>query len=119
MYSQLLLPRMKLYTGWSPNRVRKYQDKLDTHLTSKSRVPTPDWSIDLNCGVSGKGSFTASEHRLANACNGFVREGCDGKPWFLAHYRNANVPPPCGLDTCEVLEGLAVIWVCCEPRRAS
>jgi hypothetical protein len=56
--SQLLLPRMKLYTGWSPNRVRKYQDKLDTHRTSRSRVPTPDWSIDLNCGVSGKGSFT-------------------------------------------------------------
>ena len=49
---------MKLHTGCNPNKVKKYQDKLDTHLTSKSRVPTPDWSIDLNCGVNGKGSFT-------------------------------------------------------------
>lgn len=54
----LLLPKMKLYTGCSPNSVRKYQLRLLTHRTSRSLVPTPDCSICLNCGVSGKGSFT-------------------------------------------------------------
>jgi hypothetical protein len=56
--SQLSLPSMKLYTGCKPNKVRKYQDRLETHRTSRSRVPTPDCSIALNCGVRGKGSFT-------------------------------------------------------------
>jgi len=49
---------MKLYTGCSPNSVKKYHDIDDTHLTSKSLVPTPACSMDLNCGVSGNGSFT-------------------------------------------------------------
>lgn len=45
-------------TGWRPKRLRKYQDRLDTHRTSRSRVATPDWSIDLKRRVRGKGSFT-------------------------------------------------------------
>ena len=47
-------------TDCRPKRLRKYQDRDDTHRTSKSRVATPDWSIDLKRMVSGKGSFTAS-----------------------------------------------------------
>ena len=46
-------------TDWSPKRLRKYQERLDTQRTSRSRVMTPDWSIDLNRMVSGKGNFTA------------------------------------------------------------
>lgn len=45
-------------TDWRPKRLRKYQESEDTHRTSRSRVATPDWSIDLNRRVRGKGSFT-------------------------------------------------------------
>ena len=45
-------------TDCNPNRLRKYHDKLETHRTSKSRVATPDCSIDLKRIVKGKGSFT-------------------------------------------------------------
>lgn len=51
-------------TDCKPIKFRKYHDRLDTHWTSKSRVITPDWSIDLNRIVNGKGSFTtiAGQH---------------------------------------------------------
>lgn len=45
-------------TDCSPNRLRKYHDKDETHRTSRSRVATPDCSIDLKRMVRGKGSFT-------------------------------------------------------------
>ena len=45
-------------TDCSPKRLRKYHDKLETHRTSKSRVATPDCSIDLKRIVRGNGSFT-------------------------------------------------------------
>lgn len=45
-------------TDCSPNRLRKYQERLETQRTSRSRVATPDWSMDLNRNVNGKGSFT-------------------------------------------------------------
>ena len=45
-------------TDWSPKRFKKYQDKDDTQRTSRSRVATPDWSIDLKRMVRGNGSFT-------------------------------------------------------------
>lgn len=48
-------------TGCSPNRLRKYHEREETHRTSRSRVATPDWSMDLKRIVSGKGSFTAGE----------------------------------------------------------
>lgn len=41
----------------NPKRHRKYQDKLDTHLTSKSLVMTPDCNMDLKRIVSGNGSL--------------------------------------------------------------
>lgn len=44
-------------------RLRKYHDRLDTHLTSRSLVMTPDWSIDLKRMVKGKGNFTATSQR--------------------------------------------------------
>lgn len=50
-------------TDCRPNRFRKYHERLETHRTSRSRVATPDWSMDLKRMVSGKGSFTA--RRLA------------------------------------------------------
>ena len=56
--SPLSLPRMNIKTDCSPKRLRKYQDKLETHRTSKSRVATPDCNIDLNRMVRGNGSFT-------------------------------------------------------------
>lgn len=49
-------------TDCKPKRLRKYHDKLETHLTSKSRVATPDWSIDLNRIVNGNGSFTVDQN---------------------------------------------------------
>lgn len=61
----LSLPRMNPNTDCKPIRLRKYQDRLDTHLTSRSRVITPDWSMDLKRIVKGKGSFTTT--RLAHA----------------------------------------------------
>ena len=54
----LSLPRMKIKTDCSPKRLRKYHERLDTHRTSRSRVATPDCSIDLNRIVRGNGSFT-------------------------------------------------------------
>ena len=54
----LSLPRMKIKTDCSPKRLRKYHDRLETHRTSRSRVATPDCSIDLNRIVRGNGSFT-------------------------------------------------------------
>ena len=45
-------------TDCKPNRLRKYHDREDTHRTSRSRVATPDWSMDLNRRVRGKGNFT-------------------------------------------------------------
>ena len=45
-------------TDCNPNRLRKYQERLETHRTSRSLVATPDWSIDLNRIVKGNGSFT-------------------------------------------------------------
>ena len=35
-----------------------YHEREDTHRTSKSRVFTPLWSMDLNLMVNGNGSFT-------------------------------------------------------------
>ena len=49
-------------TGWRPKRFRKYQEREETHRTSRSRVAMPDWSMDLKRMVSGKGSFTAAEY---------------------------------------------------------
>ena len=49
-------------TDCSPNRFRKYHERLDTHRTSRSRVMTPDCSIDLKRMVRGKGSFTEMSH---------------------------------------------------------
>lgn len=63
---QLSLPRMNPNTGCKPNKLRKYHDKLDTHLTSRSRVITPDCSMDLNRIVRGNGSFTVSRVPLAS-----------------------------------------------------
>ena len=54
----LSFPRRKINTDCNPIRLRKYHDKLETHRTSKSRVATPDCSIDLNLMVKGNGSFT-------------------------------------------------------------
>ena len=54
----LSLPRMNMKTDCSPKRFRKYHDRLETHRTSRSRVATPDCSIDLNRIVRGNGSFT-------------------------------------------------------------
>lgn len=51
-------PSIKMNTDCSPNRFRKYHDRLDTHWTSRSLVATPDCSIDLKRSVSGNGSFT-------------------------------------------------------------
>lgn len=56
------LPSKKAKTGWRPKRLRKYHDKLETHLTSRSRVMTPDWSMDLKRIVKGNGSFTIMHH---------------------------------------------------------
>lgn len=53
-------PSMKIKTDCKPNRLRKYHDSDDTHWTSRSRVATPDCSIDLNRRVSGKGSLTVT-----------------------------------------------------------
>ena len=41
-----------------PKRLRKYHEREETHRTSRSRVATPDWSMDLKRRVRGKGSFT-------------------------------------------------------------
>jgi hypothetical protein len=59
MNSPLSLPRMNPNTDCRPNKFKKYHDRLDTHRTSRSRVMTPDCSIDLNRIVRGKGNFTA------------------------------------------------------------
>ena len=58
----LSFPRMKMKTGWRPKRLRKYQEREDTHRTSRSRVAMPDWSMDLKRIVNGNGSFTAQQH---------------------------------------------------------
>ena len=57
-YEPFSLPRMKMKMDCRPKRLRKYQEREETHWTSRSRVATPDWSIDLKRRVSGKGSFT-------------------------------------------------------------
>ena len=57
--SPLSLPRMNIKTDCSPKRFRKYHERLETHRTSRSRVATPDCSIDLNRIVRGNGSFTS------------------------------------------------------------
>ena len=54
----LSFPRMKINTDCSPKRLRKYHDRLDTHRTSRSRVATPDCSMDLKRIVRGNGNFT-------------------------------------------------------------
>ena len=54
-------PRMNIKTDCNPKRFRKYHDRLDTHLTSRSRVMTPDCSIDLKRIVNGKGNFTTRD----------------------------------------------------------
>ena len=56
----LASPRINMKTDCKPKRLRKYHDKLETHRTSRSRVATPDWSIDLKRMVNGKGSFTVT-----------------------------------------------------------
>ena len=88
-------PRRKVNTGLRPNKFKKYlekrkrqphlifntnpknlktyQDNEDTHLTSKSRVITPDWSIDLNRTVKGNGSFT------------IVPQSCQLRPIYSLH----------------------------------
>ena len=58
----LSFPRMKIKTGCSPKRLRKYHEREDTHRTSRSRVAMPDCSMDLKRMVRGKGSFTITEH---------------------------------------------------------
>ena len=58
----LSFPRMKMKTGWRPKRLRKYQDREDTHRTSRSRVAMPDCSMDLNRIVNGNGNFTAPKN---------------------------------------------------------
>ena len=57
---------MKMKTDCKPKRFRKYQEREETHRTSRSRVATPDWSIDLKRSVRGKGSFTV-ERRSATS----------------------------------------------------
>ena len=52
-------------TDCNPNKFRKYHERDETHLTSRSRVATPDCSIDLNRRVSGKGSFTDGIVRIS------------------------------------------------------
>lgn len=54
---------MNIKTDCNPKRLRKYHDRLDTHRTSRSRVATPDCSIDLNRIVRGNGSFTNWRHQ--------------------------------------------------------
>jgi len=44
--------------------VGHYHEREDTHRTSKSRVFTPLWSIDLNLMVNGNGSFTVTPSSL-------------------------------------------------------
>ena len=65
--SPLSLPKMKMKTDCSPNKQRKYHDRLDTHRTSRSLVMTPDWSMDLKRMVRGNGSLTvtAGQHLFA------------------------------------------------------
>lgn len=58
--SPLSLPKIKPNTDCRPIKFRKYHDRLDTHFTSRSRVITPDWSIDLKRIVKGKGSLTSN-----------------------------------------------------------
>lgn len=55
----LSLPRMNPKTDCRPIKLRKYQERLETHCTSRSRVMTPDCNIDLKRMVRGKGNFTA------------------------------------------------------------
>ena len=57
-YIPLSFPRMNMNTDCSPKRLRKYHESEDTHLTSRSRVATPDCSMLLKRIVRGKGSFT-------------------------------------------------------------
>lgn len=45
-------------TDCRPIKLRKYQERLDTHCTSRSQVMTPDCSMDLKRMVRGKGNFT-------------------------------------------------------------
>ena len=54
-------------TDCRPNRFKKYHDRLDTHRTSRSRVITPDCSMDLNRSVSGNGSFTVRSTSFLSA----------------------------------------------------
>lgn len=58
-YIPLSLPRMNPKTDCKPIKLRKYQERLETHCTSRSRVMTPDCSMDLKRIVRGKGNFTA------------------------------------------------------------
>lgn len=67
--SPLSFPRMNIKTDCSPKRLRKYHDRLETHRTSRSRVATPDCSIDLNRIVRGKGSFTNRQNPYKHSIN--------------------------------------------------
>ena len=50
-------PKSKLYKPPNPSKIRKYNDKLDTYLTSRFLISTPCYSISLNLCVTGKGTF--------------------------------------------------------------
>ena len=59
-------------TDCNPKRLRKYHDRLETHRTSRSRVATPDCSIDLNRIVRGKGSFTNRQNPYQHSSDTFL-----------------------------------------------
>lgn len=84
---------MKMKTDCSPNRFRKYHDKLDTHRTSRSRVATPDWSIDLNLKVNGKGSFTVLDRTLASALNSSMASPLE-TPMLYANPEDSLITKP-------------------------
>lgn len=44
-----------------PNKLRKYQEREETQVTSISRVSTPLCNMDLKRGVRGKGSLTTDD----------------------------------------------------------
>lgn len=85
---------MKMKTDCSPNRFRKYHDKLDTHRTSRSRVATPDWSIDLNRKVNGKGSFTVLDRTLASALDSLHASPLETLSMFYANPEDSLITKP-------------------------
>ncbi len=86
----LSFPRMKMKTDCRPKRFKKYHDRLETHRTSRSRVMTPDCSIDLKRMVRGKGSFTASSlvSRLVNNHDLDIVDAVDGIAAFSEMHPN-------------------------------